>query len=87
MVTFLVEEGTRYKIDKISFKGNTTVSEKDLREGLKLVEGRPYDLDVLRRDLRDWSAMSGKSALISYSAMGRRRVLLVEQLRYSPAPP
>jgi outer membrane protein insertion porin family len=52
MVTFLVEEGTRYKIDKISFKGNTTVGEAELRKNLRLVEGRFYDADGLRRDVR-----------------------------------
>lgn len=51
-ITFVIDEGVRYKIGQITFKGNTTVSERNLREGLKLTEGRPYDTDVLRRDLR-----------------------------------
>jgi outer membrane protein assembly factor BamA len=52
MVTFLVNEGARYKIDNITFKGNTTVPEAQLRKNMKLVEGRYYDAEALRRDVR-----------------------------------
>ena len=52
MVTFLIDEGPRYKIDQVTFKGNSTVSEAELRKNMKLVEGRYYDADGLRRDVR-----------------------------------
>jgi len=52
MVTFLIEEGPRYKIDKVQFKGNSTVSEAELRKNLRIVEGRFYDVDGIRRDTR-----------------------------------
>lgn len=52
MVTFLINEGQRYKIDKVSFKGNTAVSEAELRKNLKVVEGKFYDSDGLKRDVR-----------------------------------
>ncbi len=52
MVTFLINEGPRYKIDKISFKGNSSVGEAELRKNMKLVEGRFYDAEGLRRDVR-----------------------------------
>ena len=52
MVTFLIEEGQRYTIDRVLFKGGQQVSEARLRENMKLTEGRPYDQEVLRRDMR-----------------------------------
>lgn len=52
MVTFLIDEGPRYKIDKVQFKGNTTVSEADLRKNLRTVEGKFYDVDGIRKDTR-----------------------------------
>jgi outer membrane protein insertion porin family len=52
MVTFLIEEGPHYKIDQVTFRGNTTVPEAELRKNLKLVEGRFYDADTMRRDVR-----------------------------------
>src|SRR6185369_17675231 len=41
-VTFVIEEGQRYYVEKISFRGNTKLSEQELRRNLKLIEGRPY---------------------------------------------
>src|SRR5205823_889927 len=48
MVTFLVDEGPRYTVEHIIFKGNTSVGESTLRRNLRLNEGRPYDEDLLR---------------------------------------
>lgn len=52
MVTFVINEGIRYKIDQVTFKGNTTVSEAEIRRNLKCVEGRFYDAETLRKDVR-----------------------------------
>lgn len=51
-VTFIIEEGPRYVIDHLIFKGNVTLPEGKLRKDLKLVEGQYYDKDVLDRDVR-----------------------------------
>jgi outer membrane protein assembly factor BamA len=51
-VTFLIDEGLRYKVDKVSFRGNVSLDEKQLREGLRMVEGRYYDAEMLQRDVR-----------------------------------
>ncbi|MGA2233699.1 MAG: POTRA domain-containing protein, partial [Tepidisphaeraceae bacterium] len=51
-VTFIIDEGPRYIIDHLIFKGNTTLPEGKLRQGLKLVENTYYDKDVLDRDVR-----------------------------------
>lgn len=49
---FLVDEGKRYTVEKISFRGNKSLTEAQLKEGLKLVEGMPYEQDLLKRDTR-----------------------------------
>jgi outer membrane protein insertion porin family len=52
-VSFLVEEGPRYTVDKVSFKGNTKLSEAELLERLKLVPGEGFDNEILQRDVRE----------------------------------
>jgi outer membrane protein insertion porin family len=51
-VDFTVDEGAHYKIDRITFKGNATVTEKTLRENLKLTEGHYWDQEIIDRDVR-----------------------------------
>ncbi len=51
-INFLVDEGVRYIVDRVTFKGNANVTEAELRKNLKLVEGRAYDNDLLQRDIR-----------------------------------
>jgi len=51
-ITFLIDEGPRYQIDHVIFKGAHTVSEGTLRNGLNLLEGSYYDKDILDRDIR-----------------------------------
>ncbi len=52
-VTFIIEEGQRYTVDKVTFKGNSALSDVELRSKIKMVEGEQYDEDVLRRDVRE----------------------------------
>ena len=52
-VDFIIEEGVRYKVRKVSFKGNASVSEADLRAKMKLLEGARYDKAGLDRDKRE----------------------------------
>jgi outer membrane protein insertion porin family len=51
-VTFVIEEGVRYKIDKVVFNGVAAVKESELRADLKLQEGNFYDGEVVQRDIR-----------------------------------
>ena len=51
-INFLVEEGPRYTIDRVSFRGNSGLPEVALRRDLKLREGMPYDGEILQRDIR-----------------------------------
>ena len=51
-VTFIIDEGQRYKIDKVVFTGSSVVTDKQLREPLKLTEGEFYDSELVQRDVR-----------------------------------
>lgn len=52
-VDFLIEEGPRYLVTRISFKGNTSLSEAELRKALRTQVGDPYDSERVRRDVRE----------------------------------
>jgi outer membrane protein insertion porin family len=51
-IDFVVDEGIRYNVDRVTFKGNASVDEAQLRKNLKLVEGVAYDNELLQRDIR-----------------------------------
>lgn len=51
-INFVIEEGQRYKVARVEFKGNDRLSEATLRKNLKLTEGEFYDADLLQRDIR-----------------------------------
>jgi outer membrane protein assembly factor BamA len=48
-VDFVIEEGPRYRVGKVSFKGNTSLSEVKLREKMKMLEGAYYDETAVER--------------------------------------
>jgi outer membrane protein insertion porin family len=52
-INFTVDEGQRYYVDQVIFRGNNNLSDSQIRANLKLLEGRPYDADVLSRDVRE----------------------------------
>ncbi|HEX2973373.1 MAG TPA: BamA/TamA family outer membrane protein [Tepidisphaeraceae bacterium] len=52
MIDFVIEEGTRYRIDRMVFKGNQSVKDTDLKKDMKLAEGQFYDQDLIKRDIR-----------------------------------
>lgn len=52
-IDFIVDEGVRYKVDRVTFKGNASVTETELRKNLKMVEGQTFDSAVLQRDVRE----------------------------------
>ncbi len=61
-INFLIEEGPRYVVDRVSFRGISNLSEAELRKDLKLREGMPYDAEIVQRDLR--------SIVRAYSPLG-----------------
>ncbi len=51
-VNFLIDEGARYKVDRVTFVGNKVVSEGQLRQGLRMTEGQTFDSDALDLDVK-----------------------------------
>lgn len=51
-VTFVIEEGPRYTIDKVIFSGLKAVDEAAVRADLKMIEGANYDREIVERDVR-----------------------------------
>jgi len=59
MVSFVIEEGRRYVVDRVRFNIQPApdcppsgVTEAELRKDLKLTEGRYYDADLVKRDIK-----------------------------------
>jgi outer membrane protein insertion porin family len=51
-IDFVIEEGPRYRVDRVVFTGNGHLSQQRLRQDLKMVEGVDYDNDIVERDVR-----------------------------------
>ncbi len=80
-VDFLVDEGPRYIIEKVTFTGNTRLNEQQFREKLRLVEGKPFDQEAVDRDLRRLVDLYSPFGLIYDPAQGDPDYL---QIRPSP---
>jgi outer membrane protein insertion porin family len=51
-VNFVVNEGVRYRVSRVEFRGNSTLSDVQLRRGLRLIAGRAFDAETAQRDIR-----------------------------------
>ena len=51
-VTFVVNEGPRYRVNRVEFRGNSMLSDVQLRRGLKMTAGQPFDAETAQRDVR-----------------------------------
>ena len=51
-IDFVIDEGLRYVVDRISFTGNSRLNDVKLREGLNLTPGRSYDAETSHRDVQ-----------------------------------
>lgn len=51
-ITFVIDEGKRYTISKITFTGNQHLTAQRLLANLKLVQGGNYDQEIVQRDIR-----------------------------------
>ena len=52
-INFLINEGLRYKIDRVRFTGNASLTEARLRNNLLQTEGQYFDNEFLQRDVRN----------------------------------
>ena len=53
MIDFVIEEGPRYVVEAVRFRGNNNLDDATLRSALNLVPGEFYNNEVVRRDLRE----------------------------------
>lgn len=51
-VDFVIDEGKRYVVEKVTFEGNKTVEDAALRANLRLNAGDFYDREIEQRDVR-----------------------------------
>lgn len=51
-VTYVIDEGPRYVVNRVEFRGLRAVSEGALRKQMEMLEGKPYDADGVDRDKR-----------------------------------
>jgi outer membrane protein assembly factor BamA len=49
---FVIDEGVRYMIDRVTFAGNSKLSDAQLRPNLKLAPGRYFDQETEDRDIK-----------------------------------
>lgn len=52
-IDFVIDEGVRYKVDKVTFHGNAGATDAQLRAHMKLLEGKPFDAETQQRDTRE----------------------------------
>ncbi len=51
-VDFVIDEGPRYVVNRVTFVGNAHLSDAQLLKNLKLTTGQYWDAEVLQRDLK-----------------------------------
>lgn len=63
-VTFLIEEGPQYTVNKIHVVGNKFIAEESLRNDLKLKEGMPFNQTDMTMDVNDITYSYGSLGFI-----------------------
>ncbi len=71
-----VRENERYFVNKISVKGQTIFAEKELLKSLQLVEGGPFLLELLEKDIFEMRSL--------YGEQGFTRVKIDEKHYFDP---
>jgi outer membrane protein insertion porin family len=52
-IDFVINEGVRYKVGRVSFAGNVNVPDAVLRKNLKMVPGKYFDSDAVQHDVKE----------------------------------
>jgi outer membrane protein insertion porin family len=77
-LTFVVSEGTRYKVRNVIIEGNTKIETEKLREGLELHSGKPFVMAVREADKN--------RMLIKYGEIGCIDVQIACEPRFTNEP-
>ena len=65
VVTFVIQEGPRYRIRKTTFQGATIFAPQELRKHLKVVDGAFYSTQAVQRDVRKVQQLYGEIGYIN----------------------
>lgn len=65
VLTFVIEEGLRYRIHNVTFKGNEAFSGAELARGLRLREGQFFTAEYRKLDLKGLQAKYGRFGYIN----------------------
>ena len=63
-ITFIINEGPRYSVNKIRFTGNKYIDENSFRIGLNLKEGAPFNQSLMNQDISDITYSYGSLGFI-----------------------
>ncbi len=74
-LTFVVSEGTRYKVRNVIIEGNTKIKTEKLREGLELHSGKPFVMATREADKN--------RMLIKYAEIGCIHAQIVCEPRFT----
>ena len=88
-LTFVIDEGPRYRIRKTLFEGATVFAGEELRRSLNLVRGEFYDGETLRRDTKKLHDLYGEIGYIDVQVTVQTRYVAPNQPVpdwYRPAP-
>ncbi|SIO11639.1 outer membrane protein assembly complex, YaeT protein [Singulisphaera sp. GP187] len=77
-ITYVISEGTRYKVRNVEFKGNKKLSTAKLKEGLLLHSGQPI-LDTLKETDR-------KNLMTKYYEIGCIQTMIRPEPKYTEVP-
>jgi len=63
-ITFVIDEGPRYKVRRVSFLGNEKYSDEELAAKLQLKDGQMYHMAQMQEDLRGLRDLYGSDGFI-----------------------
>lgn len=74
-VTFVVKEGQRYRVNKVSFQGNVVFSEEELQRRIRLAQGEFFTELSMKRDLEKLRNTYGELGYIEAKIDAKRQFL------------
>ncbi len=74
-ITFIIEEGQRYRVNRVIFRGNTVFADDELLGKMALIQGEYYTALKMRRDVTAVQAAYGEIGYIQADIIAKKRYL------------
>ena len=74
-LTFVINEGARYRVNEVQFRGNTVFSDEELARRLKLARGEFFQAMSLQRDVKVLENTYGELGYIEATVQAKRRYM------------